>query len=73
MAKNGFILWFTGLSGAGKSTLATHLTPVLKAKGCRVEPAPTCAWRRISVSPTTEISADSLSASCQTLPSPGIA
>ncbi len=37
MAKNGFILWFTGLSGAGKSTLATHLTPVLKAKGCRVE------------------------------------
>ncbi len=37
MAKNGFILWFTGLSGAGKSTLATHLTPVLKSKGCRVE------------------------------------
>ena len=37
MAKNGFILWFTGLSGAGKSTLATHLTPILKAKGCRVE------------------------------------
>ena len=34
---NGFILWFTGLSGAGKSTLATHLTPILKAKGCRVE------------------------------------
>ena len=34
---NGFILWFTGLSGAGKSTLATHLTPILKSKGCRVE------------------------------------
>jgi adenylyl-sulfate kinase len=30
-------LWFTGLSGAGKSTLATHLTPILKGKGCRVE------------------------------------
>ena len=43
------------------------------ANGWRVEPAPTCAWRRISVSPTTEISADSLSASCQTLPSPGMA
>jgi len=43
------------------------------ANGCRVEPAPTCAWRRISVSPTTEISADSFNASCQTLPSPGIA
>ena len=28
-----------------------------KANGWRVEPAPTCAWRRISVSPTTEISA----------------
>ena len=37
MSDKGFILWFTGLSGAGKSTLATHLTPVLKAKGCRVE------------------------------------
>jgi adenylylsulfate kinase len=37
MSKNGFILWFTGLSGAGKSTLATHLTPILKSKGCRVE------------------------------------
>ena len=37
MSKNGFILWFTGLSGAGKSTLATHLTPILKAKGCKVE------------------------------------
>ena len=37
MAKNGFILWFTGLSGAGKSTLATHLTPVLTSRGCRVE------------------------------------
>ena len=34
---NGFILWFTGLSGAGKSTLATHLTPILKGKGRRVE------------------------------------
>jgi adenylylsulfate kinase len=34
---NGFILWFTGLSGAGKSTLATHLTPILKQKGRRVE------------------------------------
>jgi adenylylsulfate kinase len=37
MSDKGFILWFTGLSGAGKSTLATHLTPILKAKGCRVE------------------------------------
>jgi len=37
MSDKGFILWFTGLSGAGKSTLATHLTPVLKSKGCRVE------------------------------------
>ena len=41
------------------------------SNGWRVEPAPTCAWRRISVRPTTEISADSLSASCQTLPKPG--
>ncbi len=37
MSDKGFILWFTGLSGAGKSTLATHLTPVLVGKGCRVE------------------------------------
>ena len=36
MSDKGFILWFTGLFGAGKSTLATHLTPILKAKGCRV-------------------------------------
>jgi adenylyl-sulfate kinase len=35
--QSGFILWFTGLSGAGKSTLATHLTPILKGKGTRVE------------------------------------
>ena len=33
----GFILWFTGLSGAGKSTLATHLTPIFKERGRRVE------------------------------------
>ena len=44
-----------------------------KANGWRVDPAPTVACRRISVRPTTEISADSLSASCQTLPSPGMA
>ena len=37
MSDKGFILWFTGLSGAGKSTLATHLTPVLRGKGARVE------------------------------------
>jgi adenylylsulfate kinase len=37
MSDKGFILWFTGLSGAGKSTLATHLTPILKGKGARVE------------------------------------
>jgi adenylylsulfate kinase len=34
---NGFTLWFTGLSGAGKSTLAQHLTPILRARGHRVE------------------------------------
>lgn len=37
MSDKGFILWFTGLSGAGKSTLATHLTPIFKEKGCKVE------------------------------------
>lgn len=36
MAK-GFTLWFTGLSGAGKSTLAEHITPVLRARGHKVE------------------------------------
>ena len=36
MAK-GFTLWFTGLSGAGKSTLAEHVTPILRARGHRVE------------------------------------
>ncbi len=33
----GFTLWFTGLSGAGKSTLAEHVTPILRARGHRVE------------------------------------
>lgn len=33
----GVTLWFTGLSGSGKSTLAQHITPILKAHGCKVE------------------------------------
>lgn len=37
MQSKGFTLWFTGLSGAGKSTLAQYLTPVLRARGCKVE------------------------------------
>jgi adenylyl-sulfate kinase len=36
MAK-GFTLWFTGLSGAGKSTLAERITPILRARGHKVE------------------------------------
>ena len=39
--------------------------------GWRVEPAAMCAWRMISTRPVTEISAVSLSVSCQTLPRPG--
>jgi adenylylsulfate kinase len=37
MHDKGFTLWFTGLSGSGKSTLATYLTPILEARGKRVE------------------------------------
>ncbi len=37
MSNNGFTLWFTGLSGAGKSTLASHVAPILRELGCRVE------------------------------------
>jgi adenylylsulfate kinase len=37
VSNKGFTLWFTGLSGAGKSTLAQHLTPILIARGCKVE------------------------------------
>jgi adenylylsulfate kinase len=37
MSSKGFTLWFTGLSGAGKSTLASHIAPILKELGCKVE------------------------------------
>ena len=37
MKDGGFILWFTGLSGAGKSTLASHVAPILRARGVLVE------------------------------------
>jgi adenylylsulfate kinase len=30
-------IWFTGLSGAGKSTISSHLAPLLKERGCKVE------------------------------------
>jgi len=33
MAKQGFVIWFTGLSGAGKSTLAEMLEKNLKQRG----------------------------------------
>ncbi len=33
MAKQGFVIWFTGLSGAGKSTLAEMLEKHLKERG----------------------------------------
>jgi len=35
--ERGFTLWFTGLSGAGKSTIAEAITPVLQARGRKVE------------------------------------
>lgn len=37
MAKQGCILWFTGLSGAGKSTLSAQVGRVLREKGVAVE------------------------------------
>jgi adenylylsulfate kinase len=37
MSDKGFTLWFTGLSGSGKSTLANYLSPLLKARGKKVE------------------------------------
>lgn len=37
MAKQGCILWFTGLSGAGKSTLSERVGRVLREKGVAVE------------------------------------
>lgn len=37
MSDQGFILWFTGLSGSGKSTLASHVAPLLRSQGQRVE------------------------------------
>jgi adenylylsulfate kinase len=36
-AKDGVVLWLTGLSGAGKSTLASALAEKLRAYGRRVE------------------------------------
>ncbi|RMD96876.1 MAG: adenylyl-sulfate kinase [Calditrichaeota bacterium] len=33
----GCTIWLTGLSGAGKSTISTHLVPLLKERGCKVE------------------------------------
>lgn len=36
-ARQGFILWFTGLSGAGKSTLSQYLAPRLRERGLLVE------------------------------------
>lgn len=37
MAKQGCILWFTGLSGAGKSTLSARVGRELRARGVAVE------------------------------------
>ena len=36
-ARQGLVLWFTGLSGAGKSTLANHVAETLRAEGRLVE------------------------------------
>jgi adenylyl-sulfate kinase len=37
MAKQGCILWFTGLSGAGKSTLSARVGRELRSRGVAVE------------------------------------
>ncbi len=37
MAKQGLVLWFTGLSGAGKTTIATAVQQELAHRGCPVE------------------------------------
>lgn len=35
-AQAGRVIWITGLSGAGKTTVATHLRPLLQARGLAV-------------------------------------
>lgn len=37
MARQGFVLWFTGLSGAGKSTVAGLVAAELRARGTKLE------------------------------------